>query len=232
MLSELDLLTRELYTIADAARITRVPETTVAWWLKGRDHHEPVLRSKSEADLRVRWGDLVSISFLAQLRQTGVRLQSIRDYVLRMRETTSQAFPLARRDVLTNGPNLAWKVEDGFEDTTGHVFDEAKYLTPFLRRIEFDSGGIALVMTPSREHPRVKVHPLLHFGAPQIDGFSTKPLADVVRADLAAIRRARGDVDVPEVEREIARDYGIPVAGLREAVDFETNYMEAMSVAA
>lgn len=232
MLSELDLLTRELHTIADAARITRVPETTVAWWLKGRDHYDPVLRDRDEADLDVRWGDLVSITFLAQLRDRGVRLQSIRDYVSHMRETTSLAFPLARREVLTNGPNLAWKVEDGFEDTTGHVFDEAKYITPFLRRIDFNSEGIALVMTPSRAHPHVKVHPLLHFGAPQIDGFSTKPLADVVRADIAAIHRARGEVDVPSVEREIARDYGMPVAALREAVDFESNHMERTPIAA
>lgn len=221
MIGAHDLLNRELYTLADASRITGIPASTVSWWCRGRGHHKPAVRDTAHAELDVRWGDLVSLFYLKQLRDLDVDLDSIRNFVTDMHESSESAFPLATIDVYTNGAKVAWKVADGFEDTTGHVFSEAMHVDPFVRRVDFDDEGIVAALRPSDRHPNVQVAALVRLGAPQIDGFSTKPLADVFYADFAAAKRAGRPVDRAELERGVARDHGLRVAQLREAVSFE-----------
>ena len=228
MIGAHDLLTRELYSVADASRITRIPATTVRWWLNGRDHHRPVIRDEHEAELDVRWGDILSLFFLAQLRDEGVELNSIRDFVHRKRAQSGSQVPLVTEAVYANGSKLATAMEGGFEDTTGHVWDEAKFIAPYLRRIAFDEEGFAQAIAPSFGHPRVLLHPLIRFGAPQINGYSTEPLADMVAAEL----RVHPSLERAEVERNLARMYSMPVNDLREAVQFEAEYMERVALAA
>lgn len=65
------------------------------WWCKGRGHHDPAIRDRLHADFDVRWGDLLSLFFLAQLREHGVDLDSIRNYVDRMQRESEDLYPLA-----------------------------------------------------------------------------------------------------------------------------------------
>ena len=59
------VIDRELYTIPEAARILRMPASTLRWWLEGKRGHQPVIRLDPTGRV-ARRGEVVP-----ELRQRG-----------------------------------------------------------------------------------------------------------------------------------------------------------------
>jgi hypothetical protein len=53
-------LDRELYPVGEAARLLRVPQSTLRWWLEGRTvrskQYPPVIREEATGSGLVTWG--------------------------------------------------------------------------------------------------------------------------------------------------------------------------------
>jgi hypothetical protein len=84
-----EVLQIELYTIAEAARLLRVPASTLRWWLEGRDEYPPVIRPEPTGSGTVTWGEFVEAGFLRG------SLQRLRPVIDKLREDFGVPYPLA-----------------------------------------------------------------------------------------------------------------------------------------
>ncbi|MGH8910680.1 MAG: DUF433 domain-containing protein, partial [Egibacteraceae bacterium] len=74
------VLERELYTVGEAARLLRMPVSTLKWWLEGRpsEGRPPVLRPEPTGSNAVTWGEYVEAGYLREYRRRQVPLQHLR----------------------------------------------------------------------------------------------------------------------------------------------------------
>lgn len=98
---EVAFLDRKTYSVADAARILRVPQSTLRWWLEGGSKrgraYPPVIRPSPTGDFTLTWAEFVESGLLCQYRrELHVRLHEIRAFIDRLREEDGCEHPLAR----------------------------------------------------------------------------------------------------------------------------------------
>ncbi|HUF14806.1 MAG TPA: hypothetical protein VMQ46_02845 [Acidimicrobiia bacterium] len=105
----IEVLDRELYTIGEAARLLRVPASTLRWWLEGRDHYPPVIRMEATGASTVTWGEFVEAGFLREYRKAR-SLQLLRPVIDTLREEFDAPYPLAHFKPFV-GPGLQLTLE-------------------------------------------------------------------------------------------------------------------------
>jgi uncharacterized protein (DUF433 family) len=220
---------RELYTVADAARILRMPPSTLQWWLEGRGTHPPVIRVRPTGSRAVTWGEFVEAGFLRAYRTHGVPLPHIREFVDLLRDKLQVPYPLAHAKPLIGGRNLVMEAQrsadlDGhpliYEAVSGQYVFSAP-LEVFIERIDFDLRADeepwALRIHPVGRESPVVIDPDYSFGAPTVAGIRTEILAELVDAG-----------DTPE---DIAEDYGIDIAVVKAATAYEWSAYEHSAAA-
>jgi len=99
------VLERELFSEAEAARLLRVPQSTLHWWLDGGTYrgrgYRPVIRLEPRGERSVTWAEFVEAGLLRQYRRIhGVSLSELRTVIDRLRAEydtpgCSSAEPLA-----------------------------------------------------------------------------------------------------------------------------------------
>ena len=214
----IEVLDRELYTIGEAARLLRVPASTLRWWLEGRDHYPPVVRSESTGASTVTWGEFVEAGFLREYRKAR-SLQLLRPVIDKLREEFDVPYPLAHFKPFV-GPGLQLTLEAQrsaelpddlaivYEITTGQLVlaYEAK---EFLQRVDFAPSGMqwAERLYPAGRGSPVVIDPDFSFGAPTIRGIRTGAIAELVEAG-----------EIPEA---VAEDFSLEVPDVKAAVSYE-----------
>lgn len=220
----LSVLDRELYAIPEAAKLLRVPPSTLQWWLeggkRGRKLYPPVLRSDATGSKVMTWGEFVEARYLREYRRAlDVPLQQLRLVIDSLREEFGVPYPLAHFKPFVAGNRelvLHAQEEAGLDAefwlVVGIASGQTIY-TPategFLDRVEFsDVGDLeALRIYPAGKGSPVVVDPERSFGVPTVRGIRTDVLAELVDA---------GDpVDA------IAEDYDLPIAELKAAIAYE-----------
>jgi uncharacterized protein (DUF433 family) len=220
---ESTVLDREFYPTREAARLLRVPESTLRWWLEGRSIrgklYPPVLREEAKGSSLVTWGEFVEAGYLREYRRRDVPLGELRRFIDSLREEMGVAYPLAhfrpfvsahRKLVLELQKRAHVPPEFGLvlEVTTGQLL-LGRAAESFIERVEFSPEGDqqAVRVFPAGKDAPVVIDPERAFGAPSIKGVRTESLAELV--------------DAGEPPEEVARDFGLSVDLVKAAVAFE-----------
>ena len=205
------------YTFADAARLVRVPVSTVRAWCRGQgddsNRFEAVIKLDDPERRFVSFRNLVELHVLTAIRrQYGISLQNTRRAVTFMRDYLGGAHPLASQRMLTDGRDLLVREGSSLLNVSRAGQVEMDIVTAFLERIEFGPDGALLRLYPFTtsaidKAPRsIVVDPRLQFGRPCVfgTGIPTDVLLDRFLAGEAVDEIAADyDVDRPLVEAAI-----------------------------
>ncbi len=213
-----EVLSRELYTVAEAARLLRIPPSTLRWWLEGREEYPPVIRPEPTGSGLVTWGEFVEAGFLREYRRSR-SLQRLRPVIDKLREEFGVPYPLAHLKPFV-GPGLRLTLEAQrsadlppglaivYEIMTGQLV-LAYRAQEFLGRVDFapEEGRWAERIHPAGRESPVVIDPTCSFGAPSIRGIKTDVIAELVEAG-----------EPPEA---VAEDFSLQLVEVKAAVAYE-----------
>lgn len=216
-----EVLNREMFSEAEAARLLRVPQGTLHYWLEGGERrgktYLPVIRVEPVGKRTVTWAEFIEAALLAQYRREhNVPLPELRAFIDLLRERTGVPYPLAHHRPFVGGRDLVREAQDEADldadlclvaETRGQLI-----LTPaseaFVHRVRWDENGIAGAWRPDSD-PRspVFMEPGLRFGRPAVDGISTEVIWE--------------HDDQGETVAEIAEAFGLKPTQVHGALAYE-----------
>ncbi len=195
-MQKVQVLHRPMYSEAEAARLLRVPQSTLHWWLDGGTiggrKYAPVIRAESTASREVTWGEYVEAGLLRQYRrELSVSLGELRAFIDEMRTRFEDPYPLAtRRPYVGEGPRLVQEAQDatnldGSLRLVTPIGGQLVWLPPadsFIRRVEW-KDDVASSWSPHDDPGSpVRMDPDLRFGRPAVGGVSTVVLWEQIAA--------------------------------------------------
>jgi uncharacterized protein (DUF433 family) len=216
------VLDQEMYTEAEAARLLRVPQSTLNYWLEGGQQrgrtYKPVIRPEPKGGRApVTWAEFIEAGLLRSYRRDlGVRMAELCTFIDDLRNRLGVPYPLAdRRPYVSNRQLLLDAQEHAGLDPdlwlVANVHGQLLLLPPsaeFVQRVTWD-GDIAVGWRPHDEQDSpVRISPELRYGRPAVGGVSTEVLWEHVEAG--------------ESLEEVVFDFGVSEAELRWAVAYET----------
>jgi uncharacterized protein (DUF433 family) len=230
-MTDLSFLGIGVYSIPEAARISRVPASYIKRWLWGHKHvikgqvhrTDPLWAPQLPAidDARaLTFRDLIEIQFVYRFRQRGISLQTIRKTIGLATELLDKTFPLSSVKFKTDGKKVfAEVIEDPAEK--GHVFDlrTGQYLLSYVLdylydALEYSEFDELIRWWPLGKNRRVIVDPKRSFGRPIVpEGVQTNILASSFRTE--------GDVQA------VASWFEISESSVSDALEFERSLMAA-----
>lgn len=199
------------YTTTEAARIAKIPRTTVDYWARTKlirpTHRRKRHRLYSFQDLR----DLVAAE---QLRRQGARIQDVRAALNYVRSV----------DDVERLAHAGFEVEDGqlrYQTDTGLVAPHLQGQRPFtldmsvvFRQLGADPEQNAEVLHPA---PHVRIDPAVRSGAPVIEGtrIPTRLIAELVDDGLSPeeIARLYPSLTVEQVKAALEWEQCLPAEG-------------------
>lgn len=218
----LSILERELYTIAEAARLLDLAPWKLKRWLDGFTTHGtfygPVIRLEQTENENVTWAEFVEAGFLREYRAKNVSLQHLREIVGLIRAKTGVPYPLAHYKPLVASRKLVLGLD--FADLRNETATLAelrgdswqllwgKAVDLFLTKVEFEDDAARRIHPLGKDSP-VALDPLLAFGIPQVNGIRTEVIAEAFLTN--------------ETPEQIAKSYAIPVDLVHEALRWELN---------
>jgi len=145
------ILGHGIYSLPEAARLTRLRPSRVREWFTGRSMKQgpkPVFKSDYDSvggDRAISFLDLIELFIAGQLREHGVSLQSLRKVRAQLQKDLDPRHPFCRREVLSDGKKVFTLGLDreGQREmievlSTQRVF--VQILLPFLKRIDYDAA--------------------------------------------------------------------------------------------
>jgi uncharacterized protein (DUF433 family) len=220
------VLEREVFSEAEAARLLRVAQSTLHYWLEGGERrgrsYKPVIRVEPRDDRSVTWAEFVEAGLLREYRRTHqVPMVELRAFIDLLRERFGVPYPLADRRPYVVGRELVLEAQTAAgldpEFCLVAVVSGQTLLTPpsaaFVERVTWD-GDVAAGWRPdpNPESP-VRILPDVRFGRPSIKGISTETIWEQDEVGL--------DVE------EIASVYQLEVADVRWALAYENSQRAA-----
>lgn len=221
------------YPLSDAARILRLPESTLRTWVNGqaystktgRTRSRPIVSIRPERPWTLSFWNLAEAHILAAItRQHGVSLQSARKALDYVERKLKKPRPLITQDFHTDGVNLFVERLEALADDDPGVrslvnasrqgqLAARDLLQGVLKRVSRDTGGLIEKIYPwnkSLDEPlRVEIDPRRAFGRPVVKGTR-------VPAEELAERFAAGDrFD------EIAREFRLNPSLVEEVLQWE-----------
>jgi uncharacterized protein (DUF433 family) len=205
-----------IYGLAEAAQYLRVPQNTLAYWVRGGGSVPPLIKLANTDPSRLSFSNLLECYMLSSMRAIyDVRIPKVRKalgnlakYVQHKHPLIEQAFQTDRRDL--------------FIEHLGNLVNLTKdeqILLPgvielYLERIERDPRGLLklypFVMKRKHDEPRlIQINPAVSFGKPVIAG------TGISTAVVASRFNARESID------DLASEYGIKPRQIEEAIRWE-----------
>jgi len=226
------LLERPVYGMSQAARLLGLRTDGLRRWIDGYERrgkvYAPVIRERRTGVDTVTWGEFIEAGYLREYRAKQVSLQYLRPVIGFLRERLEVQYPLATLRPYTTGRQLALEAQDfvGLDPDLSIVIigrdgslQLADPAAAFLDKVEFpDESGVAERLFPLGRDKPIVLDPERSFGEPTLpSGVRTEVLAELV--------------DAGEAPEHLAEIYSLPVADIREAVNFERQYAGAGSAA-
>lgn len=220
------VLDREMFTEAEAARLLRVPPSTLHYWLEGGERrgktYRPVIRAEPHGTRTVTWAEFVEAALLRQCRRKHrIPMRQLRAFIDDLREHLGVPYPLADKRPFVSGRQLVVEAQDasGLDAefclvawASGQLI-----LTPpseeFFVRVEWE-GDVAAGWRP-HDDPKspVRIEPDVRFGRPNVKGISTEALWD--------------QLDAGADEDEVAESFGLGIDDVRWTMAFELSLRAA-----
>jgi uncharacterized protein (DUF433 family) len=220
-----NLLNTGIYTVPDAARLTRVSTGRIRLWLRGYKFRTKKTERHSRAlwhgqlepidqSLALGFLDLIEIRFVDAFLNEGVSWAILRKAHAIGAETFKTDHPFCTQGFVTDGRDIFVELhkETGERSllkivNNQHVFREI--ITPFLKELEFDTSQKLLRWRPSTTRRLVVLDPTRNFGRPIVvqHGVPTEVLACAAK--------------VCNSLEEVSRWYEVPKPEIEDAVEFE-----------
>ncbi len=223
--ADLRLLGVGIYSIPEAARLSKVPPDYIRRWLwgyrytfAGRRFEKPPLWDPELPTIgnarAVSFRDLIEVQFVHRFRQEGLSLQSIRTTIGKATELLAESYPLSSVKFKTDGKHiLAEVLEDPSERS--YIFDlhTNQYLLQFVLdylydALEYTNFDQLIRWWPLGKNRRVVVDPRKSFGRPVV-------VENVPTAILAGSFKAEGSVAA------VAHWFEVAEESVVDALEFE-----------
>ncbi len=209
-----------MYSEAEAARLLRLPPSTLHYWLEGgrfgSKTYKPVIRVESRGNRTVTWAEFIEAGWLREYRRShNVPMVELRRFIELLREQFGVPYPLADRRPLVSGRQLVYDAQtaahlDAEFCLVAVVNDQLMLTGPsfsFVQRVEWD-GDVAVRYRPDGDpNSSVRIEPDVRFGRPSVRGISTEAIWE--------------QSEVGEDVEEIAEVYSLDIADVRWALAFE-----------
>lgn len=217
-----DVLEREMFTEAEAARLLRVPQNTLNYWLEGGQYrgrqYKPVIREQSRGSRApVTWAEFVEAGLLREYRRQRVPMAELRAFIDHIRREFGVPYPLADQRPFVSGKELLSVAQDatGLDAELCLVATvRGQYvLTPaadaFYKRVTWEAE-MAVAWRP-HDDPQspVLMRPGMRSGRPAVKGISTEIVWEHEQAG--------------ETVADIAGDFGLTEEDVRWALAYETS---------
>lgn len=213
------------YTLAEAARYTRLPVATLRSWVLGREYptaegrgrFPPLIRPASRRPPLLSFSNLVEAHVLRSLRtEHGVSVKALR-------KALAYAEKALGVDRLLLRPELRAEAGRLFLDRYGELIELSasgqlamrRLLEEHLKRVEWDSSKFPVRLYPfifaggPSEERSIVIDPRVSFGRPVVarSGVSTSAIAE--------------RIDAGETVEDIAADYDLDASEIEQAALYE-----------
>jgi uncharacterized protein (DUF433 family) len=202
-----------------------VSRQTIARWLRGYEysrngvihHSQPLWRPDYVNDddtIELSFRDLIELRFVKAFRDVGLSLPTIRECFMRAVEAVKDDRPFSTRRFRTDGRTIFLEITHDVQE--GELLDLKRrqvafhrVLAPSLHDLEFDADIVARWFPLGRSRKTIVIDPARAFGRPIVTdgGVPAEVLRDAV--------------EVEGSEQKVARLYEVPVAAVRDAVNFQ-----------
>jgi uncharacterized protein (DUF433 family) len=215
------VLDREIYSEAEAARLLRVAQSTLHYWLEGGTRrgkrYKPIIREEPKGSRVVTWAEFVEAGLLRQYRREHqVPMPELRHFIGVLREQLGVPYPLADqrpfvgvgRQLVVDAQNEANLDPEFF--LVAFAREQLVLTAPsqsFVDRVTWNDGVAAAWRPHDDLKSPVLVDPLQRFGRPAIAGISTEVLWE--------------HEDAGESVQEIADAFGLKARDVRWALSYE-----------
>jgi uncharacterized protein (DUF433 family) len=226
-----DLLSAGIYTIPEAARLTRVTAPRIRRWMKGYDfktakrerhHSNPVWSGQLAAiddQIAVGFKDLMEIRFVDAFIQAGVSWKTMREAHQAAKTKLGSNHPFCTHKFATDGREILLEQAQAtgdkhFIDITNDQHEFERIVTPFLLELEFDHGVTR--WWPLGKQRLVVVDPVRNLGQPTVtrSGVPTRVLVNSVKANAGSVE-------------SVARWFEVAPEEVRDAMEFEARLLAA-----
>jgi uncharacterized protein (DUF433 family) len=218
-----DVLDREMFTEAEAARLLRLPQRTLNYWLEGGDYrgrvYRPVIRVEPKGGHgAVTWAEFVEAGLLREYRQTHrVPMAELRAFIDQVRHEFGVPYPLAHQRPYVSGRELLAEAQDATGLDAGLCLVatvRGQYvLTPaadaFYKRVTWEGDAAAAWRPHDDPQSPVSIQPGMRAGRPAVKGISTEAVREHEQAG--------------ETVSDIAADFGLTDDDVLWALAYETS---------
>lgn len=219
-----DFRDRPAYTVSEAARYVKVPSATLRSWVAGRRYptatgsglFRRLIRPPSDQPLHLSFNNLIEAHVLRSLRtEHGVSIDAVRQSLDYAEKELGIERLLLRQDLRTDAGEI-------FLEKYGELLSLSRSgqlalrvtLSAYLRRVEWDATTFPIRLYPFvtgvlQEDRPIAIDPRVAFARPMVlrSGITTRAIAD--------------RIDAGEEISELAKDYDMSEAEIREAVLYE-----------
>jgi uncharacterized protein (DUF433 family) len=220
---ESNLLNAGLYTVPEAARLTRVSVGKIRRWLKGYDfksgqsvrHSNAVWQGEIpplENKLALSFRDLLELRFVDAFIRAGVSWRTMRRAHAMAQRELRTTHPFCSNRIATDGKNILMRQAEEDSDaalinlvTDQHEF--SRIVEAFLKELEF--SGDEIIWWPLGKQRQIIIDPKRNFGQPTAarSGVPSQVLARSVKANAS--------------EKLVAKWYEVQREEICDAVEFE-----------
>ncbi len=114
---DVDVLDREMFAEAEAARLLRLPQSTLHYWLDGGERrgkkYKPIIRVQPHGARSVTWAEFVEAGLLRQYRRShNVPMGELRAFIDLLRDRYGVPYPLADRRPYVADRQLVLEAQD------------------------------------------------------------------------------------------------------------------------
>jgi uncharacterized protein (DUF433 family) len=221
---EPQLLNAGLYTVPEAARLTRISVGKVRRWLKGYDfrsgtsvrHSDAVWQGEIkpiENKLALSFRDLLELRFVDAFIRAGVSWRTMRRAHSKAQAKLRTTHPFCSNRIFTDARSILLRQaeEDSDEALINLATDQAEFsriVEPFRKELEF--SGSDVTWWPLGKERHIVIDPKRNFGQPT-----------VVRAGVPARVLARS-VKTNRSIATVSHWFEVSEQEVRDAVEFET----------
>ncbi|MEY2526579.1 MAG: hypothetical protein QOE73_1350 [Verrucomicrobiota bacterium] len=218
-----------LYTVPEAARLTRVSVGMVRRWIKGYDfksgervrHSDAVWQGELQPmdnKLALSFRDLLELRFVDAFIRAGVSWRTMRRAHAKAQHQLQTTHPFCSNRISTDGRSILLRQgeEDSDRALVNLVTDQAEFsriVETFLKELEF--SGSDIIWWPLGKERQIVVDPKRNFGQPTVarSGVPSQVLARSVKANAS--------------QEVVARWYEVQPEEIRDAVEFEGSLAKA-----
>jgi uncharacterized protein (DUF433 family) len=226
---EPSLLNTGLYTVPEAARLTRVSVGKIRRWLKGynfrsgeRVHHSNAVwqgeLQPMENKLALSFRDLLELRFVDAFIRLGVSWRTMRRAHAKAQKQLNTTHPFCSNRIFTDGRSILLRQgeEDSDQVLVNLVTNQGEFsriVEPFRKELEF--SGTDIIWWPLGRERQIVVDPKRNFGQPTVahSGVPSQVLARSAKANAS--------------KELVAKWYEVQPEEVRDAVEFEQSLAKA-----